>query len=523
MKHTMFDPTHALKQARAQPRNTTRLLLATMLFAGTTAILAPSLASAQPITLIPAGNATSGSGTALYRHIINSSIALCNDGSPAVAYVQTATNAANVNDWVIAMEGGGSCKNAQECLDRWQGLGGGIQLMSTQISRITWNASRGLGVAAFSPPSGWEAATIGGLPFYVAPARVSRGGMFSNVAANPFAGWNKVFLNYCSRDNHIGRNPLTNNSGISRAGAAVAFNLQFRGADIFDGLIADLRAGFTACAAGPGAACQTMPTLNSATNILLTGSSAGSQGAQDTLDFFRAGQTAVNANTVVRGVFDAGSGPLRNELPYSLALAKFVSYQADMDSEWSMMTTYWDARTDETCFDLNAELRSRCADHMHLQRHHITTSFFFHQDLLDSVAYPKILSRFFPHPVPPVAGAVSYPVGTAAWELSTGSLANLQEISMYREFTSNRYPTERSLIIGDAQWIPSGIFAPRCQAHVTLSNDGFFNQLLPVAGVPTNLATALTTWLATAPGAASTITAYATPGIGPAGGAGVCF
>jgi Pectinacetylesterase len=512
MKHLIASFTQTPALAAAAPTHRIRNLLSAI------ALLVGTLATAQPINLIPAGNATGGAGTALYRHIINSPNSLCNDGSPAVAYVQTATNAANVNDWVIAMEGGGSCKNAQECLDRWQGLGGGIQLMSTQISRITWNTSRGLGVATFSPPSGWEAATIGGLPFYVAPARVSRGGMFANVAANPFAGWNKVFLNYCSSDNHIGRNPLTNNSGISRAGAAVAFNLQFRGADIFDGLIADLRAGFTACAPGPGAACQTMPTLNSATNILLTGSSAGSQGAQDTLDFFRTGQTAVNANTVVRGVFDAGSGPLRNELPYSQALSSFVSYQADMDAEWKMMTSYWQARTDQTCFDLNAELRSRCADHMHLQRHHITTSFFFHQDLLDHVSYPKILSRFFPE-----AGVVTYPAGTAAWELSTGSLENLQDLSMYREFTAYRYPSERLLITGDPQWIPSGIFAPRCQGHVALSNSGFFNLMLPVGGVPTNLATALTTWLATAPAAASTITAYATPGIGPAGGAGVCF
>ncbi len=520
MQHQIEVSTELSRPVRQALKCMAKGLLATITLAG----LCAMGASAQSIRTIPAANGVGGSGTAMYRHIISSATALCNDGSPAVAYVQTATNAANANDWVISMEGGGSCSSAQECLDRWQGTnspGNGIQKMSTNIPRALWNAWRGLPAAANSPPSGWSAQTIAGVPSYAAPHRISPGGIMSNVAANPFAGWNKVHLNYCGSDNHLGQNPLVANSATSRSGAVVNFDLQFRGADIFDGLIADLRAGVNACTPGPGAACQALPTLNNASMILLTGSSAGSQGAQDTLDFFRVGQNAVNATTVVRGVFDAGSGPLRNEFPYSLALAGFVSYQANMDAEWVLMKNYWIARTDATCTALNFELPSRCADHMHLQRHHITTSFFFHQDILDNVAGEKILNNFFPE-----VGAVTYLPGTAAWEQSTGALENLQDISMLREFTSNRYPSERSTIGADLQWIPPGIFAPRCKGHVALSSpEGFFNRVLvPVGGGATvNLATALTTWLATAPGAATSFAAYATPGTIAAGGLGVCF
>jgi Pectinacetylesterase len=460
---------------------------------------------AQPIQLQRAFNGSGGAGpgTAMARHIIASPTALCNDGTAAVAYVQAATSAVNANDWIISMEGGGSCSNAQECLDRWQRMG--IQSMSTSIPRATWNAflvAAGLPITA---PNGWTAQTIGGVPSYAVPPAISLGGILSNAAANPFAGWNKVHINYCSSDNHLGQQPFVANMATSSwTGAAVNFDLQFQGAAIFDGLIANLRAGVIACPFGAGNPCQTMPTLNSASTILLTGSSAGSQGAQDTLDFFRADQAAFNAATRVRGVFDAGSGPLRMELPYSLALTGFVSYQAMMDAEWIKMQTYWQARTDASCIALNGELPSRCADHMHLQRHHITTSFFFHQDLLDYVAGEQMFTKFFPDPS--IGG--SYLPGTAAWVQSTKGLSNLQDIHMLREYTGRRYIAEFLTIMGDPQWMPPGIFAPRCKGHVALPFASAFNgRLIDVAGVPTSLSTGLVTWLAT-----GNFAAYATPG-----------
>jgi hypothetical protein len=516
---TVNNPTNAAIPGTQRTLRRSLSLVSTLIIS-----IACTGAIAQSINLLPAANGSAGAalGTAMYRHVISSPTARCNDGTPAVAYVQRATTVANANNWIISMEGGGSCKNAQECLDRWQGVGDpdlGIQKMSSSISRVTWNTWRGLAAAVNSPPNGWVAETINGVPSYAAAPRISPGGILSNAAANPFATWNKVYLNYCSSDNHLGKNPLVLGTGFDRTNTAVAFELQFRGADIFDGLIADLRAGVNACAPGPGPACQAPPSLNNAATIVLTGSSAGSQGAQDTLDGFRAGQSAVNPATLVRGVFDAGSGPLRNGFPYSQALTGFVSYQAQMDAEWLMMKNYWMARTDDSCTVLNMELPSRCADNIHLQRHHITTSFFFHTDLLDSVAGKKIRENFYPE-----AGVVSYLPGTGAWILSNGALQNLQEISILRNLTARRYPTEFAAIGADLQWIPPGIFAPRCESHVALfSAAGFVNRVLPVAGVPTNLSTALTTWLATAPGAATSFTAFATPGTTAAGGAGVCF
>jgi Pectinacetylesterase len=464
---------------------------------------------AQSIARLRAANGPGGSTSGpMYRHIINSPNARCNDGTAAVAYVQAATDIAHANDWIISLEGGGSCSNAQDCLNRWQDAnnkGVGIQKMSTSVSRATWNGWQGLAAAVNSPPNGWTAQTINGVPSYGAPSAITMSGILSNAAGNPFAGWNKVHLNYCSSDNHIGQNPLVLGTGIDRAGSAVAFELQFRGADIFDGLITDLR-NAVACAPGPGA-CVSPPSLNNAGTILLTGSSAGSQGLQDTLDYFRAGQSALNAATLVRGVFDAGSGPLRNEFPYSLSLAGFTNYQAQMDHEWNnIMVGFWNARTDQSCKDLNLELPSRCADHMHLQRHHITTSFFFHTDLLDYVAGESIRKNFYPDTLSVPAG--NYLPGTAAWIQSTGALDNLQDIHILQDLTARRYASEHALILADAQWMAPGIFAPRCRGHVALeSAAGFNGRLLNFAGVPTNLATGIVTWLSGVPFAA-----YATPG-----------
>lgn len=459
---------------------------------------------AQPITAIQPANGAGGAPPALAgpmtRHFINSPNALCNDGTQAVAYLQTATAPARVNDWVFLMEGGGSCTDGTSCLRRWQGEVTepdlGIQKMSTSIPRATWNA--------WNPntPNGWTAQTINGVAVYAMPPRIAPGGILSNVAANPFSGWNKVFLNYCSSDNFLGQNPLFEANDVTdRAGAPVDFDIQFRGADIFDGLIADLRTRVT-CPVG--VACQRPLSLNSANTIVLAGSSAGSQGAQDTLDRFREDQAIYNAQTRVRGVFDAGSGPLRSSFPYSVALTGFVSYEAQMLATWDQMQSVWNARTDASCIAENAELPSRCADHLHLQRHHITTSFFFHTDILDKVAGPKIYANFYPDAL---IGGLYLP-GTAAWMQSNGGLANMRELHMLRDLTARRYPAEYNAITLDPQWIAPGIFAPRCKGHVALMDgSGFLYRTIDVAGVPTNLATAIATWLSGVPFAA-----YATAG-----------
>ncbi len=482
---------------------------------------------AQTLLDFPAGNGNGGAGpgTAMTRHWITSANALCNDGSPAAAYIQAAPAGINENNWIIFFEGGGSCGSDQECLDRWQSTVDpdvGIQKMSTRIPRLTWNTWRGLGAGVLSPPTSWTAQTINGVSHYAIPQRISPGGIFANVAGNPFSSWNKVHLNYCSSDTWVGQNPLFTGTALDNLTTPltpieVTYDTQFRGADIFDGLIADLRSGVSACVTGPpGPICQTPPSLNNATTILIAGSSAGSQGAQANIDRFRADQKLNNTNTVVRGLFDAAAGADLNDFPFNTWRIGFSSHRAKMDFDWDqVMKRMWFARVDESCEIENTDLPSRCADITHVQRHHITTSFFARTDLLDSTVFGPVSTRIYPDAI----NGGSYPTGLAGIKLAKSSLENLQQLSDSRNQLMPRYESELDAITNDLQWIPSGVFAPRCGEHVGLVFANTFNRhtLPDAAGVPTNLVTAISNWLTTAPGAATSFAAFAPIGAAPMG------
>ncbi len=166
-----------------------------------------------------------------------------------------------------------------------------------------------------------------------------------------------------------------------------------------------------------------------------------------------------------------------------------------MDFEWhQVMRRLWNARNDESCELLNVDLPARCADKTHLQRHHITTSYFTRTDQLDPVAYADVWRKFYPD----AAIGGSYPIGMAGFKQSLGTVLNLQQIYDVNAQLLPRYPSELSAVSADAQWQAPGVFAPRCGDHEgLLSTRTYVNQTVPVAGVPTNYVTGFNTWLAT--------------------------
>jgi hypothetical protein len=351
------------------------------------------------------------------------------------------------------------------------------------------------------------------------PRGITGNGILSNSAANPFANWTKVYANYCSSDQWIGRRQALAVSAINRAnGSTVPYEIPFLGAVIFDQLLADLRSGVTACM-GAAINCQALPSLTSANAVVLAGSSAGGLGVLHNADRLRDQQSVLNPATQVRALVDGASPPPSVALPWPAVptpAVPYTSYQQMIDARAAgVYNAMWLARVDDSCAAENAGTASRCADGAHVIRHHLTTPFFVRQDQQDSLMLFDYWSAFFPAP--------AYAAGTAAQDLSTGTAGHLTALAAMSTLLTPRYPNELATIAADPQWLAPTLFGPRCGDHTGLTGaPTLYAQELPSGGVPINLATALAAWVATAPGGIAGAPAnlmLAPTGIGPIPGA----
>lgn len=145
--------------------------------------------------------------------------AVCNDGSPAVFYIQRgigASAAANANKTVIGLRGGGFCLSDADCRARPSDLKSSISY----------------------------------------PSQTAPEGMLSSDASNDtFRSWNRVSVPYCSSDFFSG----------DVGGTGSAINFRFRGAKIIAAVVQTLNRQY-----GIGKAGDT---------VILAGGSAGAVGA----------------------------------------------------------------------------------------------------------------------------------------------------------------------------------------------------------------------------------------------------
>ncbi|HEX6862675.1 MAG TPA: pectin acetylesterase-family hydrolase, partial [Thermoanaerobaculia bacterium] len=164
--------------------------------------LLPGLAAAQALSpaLCPAGSpfnlqptftqfVAGQPGIPLLRRTIDVGIypeARCNDNTAAVMYIRPANAAyggnpivADSRKWLIFLDGGGGCRDADECLlDRWCSGSGKIFDRAGKMSSLAAPpAIRGFGIFALAPPA----------PF-----------------VNQFADYNHGLVHYCSSDNWVG-------------------------------------------------------------------------------------------------------------------------------------------------------------------------------------------------------------------------------------------------------------------------------------------------------------------------------
>ncbi len=378
------------------------------------AVLGCGAVSAQPLTpaLCPAGspfnmNTTFSTffpgmpGIPLLRRTIDTVLfpdAQCNNGTPAVMYIRPANAAYAGNPivnpsskWVIFLDGGGGCEDADSCLlERWCSGGGQV------FDRAGKMSSSGAAQAINSP-----------------------GGIFNLVPPTPlinhFADYNHVLVHYCSSDNWIG-------SGV-KAGivttTGVAYDIEFNGEAIVNAVFGTLQAGATAADALPAANfyATALPDLRDASEIILAGESAGGGGLRHHLDRLREAvilPVANNPNVVVSGLIDAGAPPFMGgaTLTYGAPGAPVNYSDFLLSFREPIVRGFWeadDSALDQSCLSpawapwhiLAGGHPQVCYDTTYTLLNHITTPFFLRQDINDPLGATRYVTwALFPTPDP---------------------------------------------------------------------------------------------------------------------------
>jgi pectinacetylesterase len=368
----------------------------------------------------------------------------CNDGTPAYMYIRPASayhngpqlppGALRQEKWVIFFEGGGGCRDEAECLARWCGLTG-MDRASAMSSTLSYQAIPG------------------------------QTGIFRrDPAVNSFAGYNHVYLNYCSSDNWIG-------SGQQQlADSGKLYDISFNGEAIVNDAFTRL---LDPAGVGPDLARfwpDGLPSLRTADEIVLVGSSAGSVGLRHHLDRLRERLVRqVYGRAQIVGVLDAGTAPAlwTPAISWGAVAGAPLSYADNLVSVVEpTVRTFWgvdDSALDASCLDPafaaahvadGAAHPQVCFDTTYTLFNHITTPVFMRQDIFDPVASDRYV----------------------AWQLFPGQAAYMQAQNI-----------QSNALVGFAgrlEPIPvaPGVFTPHCNQHVNIHTNAFFGQAVRLPG-----------------------------------------
>jgi hypothetical protein len=351
-------------------------------------------------------------GEELARVTLTAEDARCNDGTPAQLYVRAApVGSAGRNRWILYLQGGASCRTYGACTQRYCGID---TFYDASKLSTRWN-----------------------------PLRAGARGILRRNDDNPLGGANEVYLYYCSSDQWTGRNDAAVLSPPASAPAEFApYSIIFRGHTILARALETLSAGVAS--ADDGSRVD-LASIDAAEIVLLTGSSAGSVGVQNNLDWAAARLSAHGA--AVFGVLDAAAGAqLRNDS----ANPARPDDTAELQSEWDFIraASGYAGFVDESCVDRQSALGTpwRCADSATVILNHLTTPFFVRQDLWD------VLQR-------------------KRWvDLGLGSLLparNAEHLAAIRQLRA-------TALEKDGMTRDPGVYGPYCGQHIALNDDDFF-------------------------------------------------
>lgn len=449
-----------------------RLLIAPLL---ATLLCTIGAAHAQRLPTLPEafGRGTSGAGgvargSDLMRVDIDLARypdALCADATPAVFYVRSARAAQHREDWVVYLQGGGSCDNGQVCHDRWLGRDGNFG--ANKLS------------SAFAPAGG-----------------IKSGGIESPDARNPFAEWNQVFVYYCSSDGWAGQARDVRSVAVHE-GAATEYRLHLLGARIVDAVFDTLRGGNGQLAySDADGTRRAMPDLDSARTLLFAGSSAGGGGVRSNADRIGALLRSARPDCATgacplryAAVLDGSYGLASETLDHAgsrvcgpLASATCTYEQSTRRRWFDVLLGFRDGLADASCVDYHAPLGDewRCADGAHVLEHHLQTAFFVRSDLQDSLVMGNTVEAGYSYQGVPLDRAL-YGL------LEEGQLRALASIAARSEEARPASLLE-----------PPGVFGPQCGDHETLrSNEPTFRRgIIGANGTRQTMLDSLSDWLA---------------------------
>lgn len=455
--------------------------------------MVPGLAAAQALSaaLCPAGGPINlqptftqflagQPGIPLLRRTIDLSDfpeARCNDGSAAVMYIRPANAAYNGNPivnesrkWLIFLDGGGGCHDADQCLlDRWCGGGGQVFDRAGKMSSLgAFPAIRGFGIFSLQPPA----------PF-----------------VNQFADYNHVLVHYCSSDNWIGS---ARHTGINTS-TGTAYDIRFQGEAIVNAVVSTLINGPVGADPAVAAAFYntTVPNLQGAREILLGGESAGGGGLRHHVDrLYTLLQAAVaDPEVKIRAVVDAGAPPglwdpaiswadpySPGDYPHNL----LINVEPPVRSFWGAN----DSALDASCLDpawaaahnLIGSHPQICYDTTYTLMNHITTPVFLRQDINDPLSNQRYIDWAL------------YATPDAFWSAQFGQL------NLFASYTPAAGGLEPPLAAPGVQGI-------HCNRHVAIqTNDGFYAHNVIGPGVPArSFHDLLAAWFAGAPSGLNTV------------------
>lgn len=391
--------------------------------------------------------------------------ALCADGSATALYVRAARSQRHRDDWVIYLQGGGSCDGGEDCHARWLGRDGnfGANKLSSQY----------------------------------APARgINAGGILSPDGRNPFADWNHAFVYYCSSDGWSGQaRDLV--AEAQHEGVPTRYRLHQLGARIVDAVIDRLRGGAGLVQyAGPDGTRRALPDLDAAGTVLLAGSSAGGSGVRthadrvgELLQAQRPGCPGRECDLRYAAVIDASYGLASADLEHAGSRAcgpadpSACSYETSMRIRWfGILRGFRDGIADASCEAFHASLGDpwRCADGAHVLEHHLATPFFVRADLQDRLV---------------MGNTVEAGYGYAGVPLDRALYGQLEELQLRALATRNSRAEETP---PPSPFGAPGVFGPQCGDHETLRSDEptFRRAVIDTSGEPRTMLELLANWLA---------------------------